>query len=64
MCGGICGPTGEDYNSSVGSVCHVCWRDLRMCNCMKPRGGLKKRANKNRKLTKPLRKEKKNRRRV
>lgn len=62
MCGGICGPAGEDYRDA--EVCPGCRRSRWMCNCLspysranKPKRGIKKRVNKNRKLTKPLRKK-------
>jgi len=64
MCGGICGPAGEDYRNA--DVCPGCRRARWMCNCLsaysaaskqKNKAGIKKRVNKNRKLTKPLRKK-------
>ena len=86
MCGGICGPAGEEGTYSDGrmDICVGCKRPRWMCNCLSPysaaakqtkkklapmkkaifdnakeksKGGLKKRVNKNRKLTKPLRKK-------
>jgi len=67
MCGGICGPSSEGgtYVDSRMEICVGCKRPRWMCNCLSKyskantkRGGIKKRVNKNRKLTKPLRSKK------
>ena len=63
MCAGVDGPS---ENITYMRGCPSCRRPLWMCNCLSKyskankRGGLKKRVNKNRKLTKPLRKGPKN----
>jgi len=62
MCGGVDGPSSDGYSDSRMETCVGCGRPRWMCNCLSKysranKGGLKKRVNKNRKLTKPLRKK-------
>jgi len=34
MCGGICGPCGEDNESGWNYRCNICGKTLRMCSCL------------------------------
>ena len=56
MCAGVDGPGGPCEGAGTYSkTCNRCKQLLWNCTCSK--GGIKKRVNKNRKLTKPLRKK-------
>jgi len=58
MCAGVDGPGGsEEVRETYSKTCFRCKQLIWNCKCHKHRGGLKKRVNKNRKLTKPLRKK-------
>jgi len=58
MCGGVDGPGGPCEGAETYSkTCSRCKLLIWNCKCSNNKKGLKKRVNKNRKLTRPLRKK-------